>query len=63
MAARYGTDKAADSLDQAMHQLREAVEQMRFARYRFSGQHKDVTRAVATLSVALQDVLPYLADD
>ncbi|KOX12781.1 hypothetical protein ADK67_44935 [Saccharothrix sp. NRRL B-16348] len=62
MAARYGADQAVDAIDQAMNQLKEAVDGMPFARFRFTGQHKAVTRAVADLAVAMQDVKPYLKD-
>ncbi|MEJ2854880.1 MULTISPECIES: hypothetical protein [unclassified Saccharothrix] len=63
MAARYGADQAVDALDQAMNQVKEALEGMPFARFRFGGRHKSVTRAVANLSVAMQDVKPYLSED
>ncbi|GAB2972663.1 hypothetical protein [Saccharothrix stipae] len=63
MAARYGANQAVDAVDQAMNQLREAVEGMPFARFRFAGRHKAVTRAVADLAVAMADVKPYLKDD
>jgi hypothetical protein len=62
MAARYGADQAVDAVDQAMNQLKEAVDGMPFARFRFTGQHKAVTRAVANLTVAMADVKPYLKD-
>ncbi|WP_158853076.1 hypothetical protein [Saccharothrix deserti] len=63
MAARYGANQAVDAIDQAMNQLGEAVDGMPFAKFRFAGRHKAVTRAVANLLVAMQDVKPYLKDD
>jgi hypothetical protein len=56
MAARFGTA----NVDQAMSQLKEAMEQMPFAKYRFKREHVDLTRAMANLTVALEDVKPYL---
>lgn len=62
MAARYGAGQAVDTVDAAMSQLKEALDGMPFARFRFSGKHKAVTRAVANLTVAMEDVKPYLKD-
>jgi hypothetical protein len=43
-----------------MSQLKEAMDQMTFARHRFIGKFNKVTTAMGHLSVALEDVKPYL---
>ncbi|TWP53217.1 hypothetical protein FKR81_04395 [Lentzea tibetensis] len=62
MAVRFAVETVTADVDMAMSQLREALEQMTFARHRFSGQHKKVTKAMAALLVAMEDVKPYLDD-
>lgn len=59
--ARFATKNVADDIDMSMKQLNEALDQMPFARLRFLGQHRKVTRAMATLLVALEDVKPYIS--
>jgi hypothetical protein len=60
MASRFGTKNVTADIDAAMTQLKEAMDQMPFARYRFMGKFAKVTTAMGNLTVALEDVKPYL---
>ena len=60
MAARFGTKNVTSDIDAAMTQLKEAMDQMPFARHRFTGKFNKVTTAMGHLSVALEDLKPYL---
>jgi len=60
MAARFATNQVTSDIDAAMSQLKEAMDQMPFARRRFVGKFNKVTLAMGHLSVALEDVKPYI---
>jgi len=60
MALRFGSKNIADDIDGAMTALRDSLEHMPFAKHRFTGQHKKVTTAMGQLSVAIEDVRPFV---
>ncbi|MCS7483108.1 hypothetical protein ACFFQW_43755 [Umezawaea endophytica] len=60
MAARFATNQVTADIDAAMTQLKDAMDQMPFAKHRFIGKFNKVTTAMGHLSVALEDVKPYL---
>jgi hypothetical protein len=60
MAARFASKNVTADIDTAMSQLKEAMDQMTFGRYRFTSTFNKVTTAMGHLTVAIEDVKPYL---